>query len=168
MSMRAYTRTETLVANLPYAAMLLLGAWTIAVSLGASPAAVAAAVGYVVYGVAGSIWIMVFVCPCCHYHGSAGCPCGYGLLAAKLVPKGPLECFSRKFKRHIPVIVPLWFIPPICAAIALRGGLSRTLVGLLAAFAVNSFIILPLVSRRHSCHECPQKDDCPWMAREKA
>lgn len=39
--------------------------------------------------------------------------------------------------------------------------------GLPAAFVVNSFVILALMSSRHSCSECPQKHDCPWMARVK-
>jgi hypothetical protein len=30
-------------------------------------------------------------------------------------------------------------------------------------FAVDAFIILPVLSRKHGCVECPQKDDCPWM-----
>ena len=74
------------------------------------------------------------------------------------------DMFAKKFKRHIPVIVPLWLIPVACGAVALSQRYSPGLVGLAAAFAVNAFIILPLLSRRHSCSECPQKDDCPWMA----
>ena len=34
---------------------------------------------------------------------------------------------------------------------------------LVIIFAVESFIVLPLVSRKYCCADCPQKDDCPWM-----
>jgi hypothetical protein len=33
------------------------------------------------------------------------------------------------------------------------------------AFALNSFIILPLISRKYGCAHCPQRDECPWMSR---
>jgi hypothetical protein len=101
--MREYTRNQTLIANLPYAAMVALGMITIVTGLGFSAATLAGAAGYLVYGIAGAVWIMVFVCRYCDYHGTRGCPCGYGL-----------------------------------------------------------------VSRRHSCSECPQKDGCPWMAKRSA
>lgn len=166
--MREYTRNQTLLANLPYAAMVTIGTATIATGLGFSAGALASAAGYLVYGVAGAVWIMVFVCRYCDYHGTRGCPCGYGLVSARFVPKGERECFAQKFKRHIPVIVPLWLIPVACGAIALHREYSRGLAGLVAVFAINSFAILPLVSRRHSCSECPQKDGCPWMAQRSA
>ena len=38
---------------------------------------------------------------------------------------------------------------------------------LLVVFTVNSFVILPLLSARHSCATCPQREDCPWMMRCK-
>lgn len=165
--MREYTRSETLVANLPYTAMLLLGAAVIAVAYGCSPKALAAAAAYVAYGGAGAVWIMVFVCPYCHYHGTRGCPCGYGSLAARLTPKRAQECFARKFRYHIRVIVPLWFIPLIVGIMGYRSTSSQALLGFLAAFVLNSFVILPWLSRGHACSECPQKEDCPWMARSK-
>lgn len=164
--MKEYTHTETAIANLPYFIMLLLGAVIMAWGFGFSTVAVAGAVGYVVYGAVGAVWVMVFVCRYCGYHDTRGCPCGYGVLAARLVRKGGRECFAPKFKRHIPVIVPLWLIPPACGAIALSRASSHALTWLVGLFVVNSFVILPLVSRRHACSECPQKDGCPWMAQK--
>jgi len=163
--MQEYTRNQTFVANLPYTVMVVTGAATIAWGFSLSAWALAGAAGYLAYGVAGSIWIMVFICRYCGYYGNRGCPCGYGVLAAKLVRKGEQECFAAKFKRHIPVIVPLWLIPLACGALALSRTYSKGLAGLLAVFAINSFVILPLVSRRHACSECPQKDGCPWMSK---
>ncbi len=164
---REYTRTQTLLANLPYALMLVLGAATIAWSFDLTPAALAGAAGYVAYGIAGAMWIMIFVCPYCAYYGSRGCPCGYGVLSALLVRPGEQECFARKFKRHIPVIVPLWLVPVGCAAAPLIREPAFDLAALAGAFVVNSFVILPWVSRGHSCSECPQRKGCPWMADAK-
>jgi len=166
--MREYTRAQTVTANLPYSIMVLVGAAIIASGFGFSPWAVLGAAGYAAYGIGGAVWIMVFVCPCCSYYGTRGCPCGYGMWAARLVPKSGQECFAAKFRQHIPVIVPLWLIPVVCGAVALWQAFSPGMAWLLGAFILNSFVILPLVSRGHSCSECPQKDDCPWMARGRA
>jgi hypothetical protein len=147
--------------------MLVLGAVAIAWSFAFSPAALVGAGGFLAYGIGGAVWIMVFVCPYCGYYNSRGCPCGYGVLSARLVRQGEQECFAQKFKRHIPVIVPLWLVPAACAAVALFQKPSLGLGVLTAAFVLNSYVILPLVSRGHSCSECPQKDGCPWMASGK-
>jgi hypothetical protein len=165
--MKEYTRAQTTVANIPYAIMLLTGAIVIALGWKLSAWAIAAAAAYVAYGIGGSIWIMVFICRYCGYYGTRGCPCGYGVIAPRFVQKGEHECFAAKFKRHIPVIVPLWLIPPACGILQLTRDFSKGLLWVLCIFAVNSFVILPLVSRRHACSECPQKEDCPWMAKEK-
>ena len=163
--MREYTKLQTIVANLPYVAMILLGTATIAFGFASSPWAWLGAVSYFVYGVIGPLWIMIFVCPYCAYYATKGCPCGYGTISARVAPKGERDCFSTKFKRHIPVIVPLWLIPAACGATALWLSFSWQLAALALAFAVNSYVILPLVSKRHSCGDCPQKADCPWMAK---
>jgi len=163
--MREYTKWQTIIANLPYAAMLLLGAATIVCSFEVSIWAWGVAGFYLAYGMAGAAWIMAFVCPYCAFYGTRACPCGYGLLAARLAPKGSHEWFAERFRRHIPVIVPLWVIPVVCSGVALWRAWSGTVVVLMSAFVVNSYVILPLVSRRHGCKDCPQKEGCPWMAR---
>ena len=161
---REYTGWETLVANLPYMVMVVLGAGTIAVAFGGTPWALVGAAGYFVYGVVGAFWIMVFMCPSCAYYGTRECPCGYGMISARLVRQQDLACFSAKFKIHIPIIVPIWLIPAACGGVALYRSFSWTVVVLVVVFVVNSYVILPLVAKRHSCADCPQKEDCPWMA----
>ncbi len=161
--MREYSKLETTVANIPYAVMTLIGAVTIAYAYGFSAQACAWAAGYFAYGIAGAFWIMFFVCPYCAFYATRGCPCGYGTISARIVEKADRDCFAVKFKRHIPVIVPLWLIPAICGGITLWYSFSWTLVVLVSVFVVNSWIVLPLVSKKHGCVECPQKDDCPWM-----
>lgn len=162
--MRQYTPWETAVANLPYAAMVLLGSLTVALSLWPGPWALAGGVAYALGGVGGALWIMVWVCPHCHYYDTRGCPCGYGVIAARLVRKGAQECFAQKFKRHIPVIVPLWVIPVLVGLVALAESFRWGLLVLVLVFVLDAYVVLPLVSKRHSCAECPQREGCPWMA----
>jgi|YelNatPaOPRAMG01_1025707.scaffolds.fasta_scaffold11470_7 hypothetical protein len=161
--MRDYSNSEVLVANGPYAAMILLGAATIASSFQLSPGAWLGAIGYVLAGLAGAVWIMVFVCPHCAFYDTRRCPCGYGKMAARLVPKGQGHCFAQKFKRHIPVIVPLWLVPVLCGAVSLTQAWSGAVAGLVTAFAVDAFVVVPLISRKHGCTDCPQREGCPWM-----
>ena len=157
------TARHALIDNLPYAAMIILGGTIIWGSGDSAFWQGLLAAGYVAYGALGALWIMVFVCPYCHFHGTDLCPCGYGPIAAKLRSKRDCEDFPRRFRRHIPVIVPLWFLPPIAGGIAVCGKFSWVLFGLIAAFVVNSYVILPLVSKQYGCRSCPQKDSCPWM-----
>jgi hypothetical protein len=157
------TPRQAWIDNLPYMAMIALGAAILWISVGSTPWHWALAAGYVVYGVLGAVWIMLFVCPWCHFYDTNFCPCGYGRIAARLRAKKDGDDFARRFRRYIPAIVPLWFLPPIVGAIFLCLSFSWTLLSLLVVFALNSYVILPLVSKHYGCTKCPQKDDCPWM-----
>lgn len=157
------TQWKALIDNVPYIAMIAMGAAIVGLSFSSAFWQWSLAAGYIVYGASGSLWIMLFVCPWCHFYGTKLCPCGYGQISARLRAKRDGEDFARRFKQHIPVIVPLWFLPPIAGGIALYGEFSWLLVILLAAFAVNSFVILPLLSKHYGCAACPQKATCPWM-----
>lgn len=157
------TRKQEIIDNVPYLLMLALGAAVLAVALNAPPWRWVWASAYVAYGVIGAFWIMIFMCPYCHFYDTRLCPCGYGQIAARLRPRRDGDLFARQFRRHIPVIVPLWFIPPIVAGVVLMRSFSWTLLALVLLFVANSFIVLPLISRMYGCAECPQKQDCPWM-----
>lgn len=173
---RSYTCAQELVDNLPYIVMLLLGSAALVAALGQSPQGFLAAGLYFAYGVVGAFWIMLFVCPFCHFHGTRSCPCGYGRIAAGLRAKKDEALFRRQFRRHIPVIVPLWLIPPAVAGTILWRGHAELfgapggpaarawlIAALVAAFVFDSVVVLPLVSRKYGCAHCPQKADCPWM-----
>jgi hypothetical protein len=157
------SQTHALIDNIPYLLMLVLGAAICQVASAGGAWGWPAAVAYFAYGVAGAFWIMVFVCPYCHFFDTRLCPCGYGQIAARICAKRDGERFRVQFRKHIPVIVPLWFIPPIPGGIALAQNFSWPLLALLIAFAVNAFVVLPLISRVYGCAKCPQKDACPWM-----
>lgn len=160
-----HSAPSILVGNLPYVVMILLGATTIALGLRLLWWTWIAASVYLAYGVLGALWIILFLCPHCPNYGDRSCPCGYGILSAKLRRKGELALFRRQFRRHIPVIVPLWIIPVVISGVVIRSSFSWPLAILLAAFVVESFVILPLVSKRHGCDRCPQREACPWMNR---
>ncbi|HPC59797.1 MAG TPA: hypothetical protein PKX23_04000 [Verrucomicrobiota bacterium] len=156
------SRSQEILDNAPYLLMLLLGA-ALWLGLPVQPWAWLAAVAYFAYGIAGAFWIMIFVCPYCHFHGTRLCPCGYGQLAARLQPRRDGTRFREQFRRHLPVIVPLWFLPLIPAALTLVRQFSWWTLTLAAAFVLNAFVVLPLVSRYYGCASCPQKETCPWM-----
>jgi hypothetical protein len=158
---REYTRLETFVNNLPYILMIGGGAALVWLALDSW----AAGAAYAVYGAAGAAWIMLFVCPYCAYYDSRACPCGYGKISAGLRAEGPRKCFSDKFRKHIPVIVPLWLIPVGVAGVRLGRSFSWDLLIYAVLFAAHSFVVLPLVSTRHGCTECPQRNECPWMGK---
>lgn len=160
--LRRYSSFQVLVNNLPYAVMVLLGTIIFAYGLG-QPWNWTAGGLYLFYGLAGVVWIMVFMCPYCRYYDTDSCPCGYGIFSVKLRPRGEKECFDRQFKKHIPVIVPLWFIPLLVIVPVIVRCFSWPLVGLSLLFALDAFLILPLVSTGHGCKDCPQRGECPWM-----
>ncbi len=160
---RTYTGRDTLLHNLPYLAMTILGAAVLYRSLSGTGWSGAAAGGYVFYGLLGAVWIMVFVCPYCRFWDTASCPCGYGKVAARIRDRQPGDRFNEKFKQHIPVIVPLWFLPLLPAVPALVRSFTWGFAVLVAAFAVDAFVILPRLSTQHGCRDCPQRQTCPWM-----
>jgi len=139
---------KQLIDNLPYLGMMLLGSAIFPAGLRGSP-----------WG-----WALAGL-----YFASRLCPCGYGRIAAKLRPRKDTSLFARQFRRHIPVIVPLWIIPVVVAGGVLAiGRFGWVLLVLLIAFIVVSFVVLPLVSTRYGCASCPQRDMCPWMERRRA
>ena len=161
-----YSTLHTVLSNVPYALVLLLGAAILVVGFPGRAWTWPAAIGFVLYGAAGTFWLIFALCPHCPSYGQRSCPCGYGIIAARLRPKGDAAHFSRRFRQTIPPIVPLWFIPVIVAAIALVKAFALPLAILTGVFAINAFVLLPWLSRGHGCKACPQRDQCPWWTRK--
>jgi len=160
-----YSHIQEFIDNLPYIIMIILGAiifftgietlfWRITAGL------------YILYGIGGTLAIILFVCPYCHYFNTRLCPCGYGRIAAKFRQKKDENLFTEKFKKKIPIIVPLWIVPLVGGAIFLVSNFSLWMLALIILFAIDSFIILPLLSTKYGCAHCPQRDMCPWMRRK--
>ena len=162
---REYTHLQELVDNLPYILMGLCGSALFLAGFGLSPLGWLVAGSYLAYCAAGALWIIVFVCPYCQHSGTHACPCGYGQLSAKLVPKRQQNGFAGQFRKHIPVIVPLWVIPVIAGIVFYLQHRSQRILVLLIVFVIDAFVLLPLVSKLYGCGHCPQKADCPWMAK---
>jgi hypothetical protein len=162
-----YSHLHEFVDNVPYIMMTLLGAAIFFMGIKGVLWGYITAASYILYGIVGTLWIIVFVCPYCHYFDTRACPCGYGQIAAKLRAKKDDSLFRKKFKKHIPVIVPLWIIPVVAGIVFLVSSFSFFMLTLIALFAINSFIVLPLVSTKYGCAHCPQKDTCPWMGGKK-
>jgi hypothetical protein len=158
-----YTGTQALLHNLPYILMTALGAAVLLRSFRGSVWAPVTAFAYVLYGLIGALWIMAFVCPFCRFWGTDACPCGYGTIAAWIRHRQPGDRFAEKFKKHIPVIVPLWFLPLVAAGPVLVRGFAWGLAILVVAFVLDAFVILPRFSTQHGCRDCPQRQTCPWM-----
>ncbi len=158
-----YSHLQELVDNLPYIIMIVLGTAIFLTGIEVTFWRFGTAGFYFLYGIAGAFWIIWFVCPYCHFFDTSSCPCGYGRIAAKLQTKKDDRLFTKKFKRHIPVIFPLWAAPTAAGGIFLLGDFSGAMLALVILFVVDSFLILPLVSKKYGCAHCPQKDMCPWM-----
>jgi hypothetical protein len=165
-TMRQYLPAQELINNIPYITMTLLGTIIFILTFDNLVWALTTGGAYLIYGLAGALWIMIFVCPYCNYWNTRSCPCGYGRISAKFRGKSSVNCFDEKFKKHIPVIVPLWFVPILAGSPVLVNRFSWLLLVLLIIFALDAFVVLPLVSIQHGCKECPQKDTCPWMKRK--
>jgi hypothetical protein len=164
---KEYTTLQVFADNLPYLIMVLLGIAICLVGSKFSLPGIGLGAAYVIYGIVGALWIIIFVCPYCQYYDTKSCPCGYGKIAAKFRNKSPENRFSGKFKKHIPVIVPLWILPLVAGIIFLTMDFNLLMIIFTAAFVLNSFVILPLTARIYGCGHCPQKEDCPWMRKEK-
>ena len=114
-----YTHLQEFIDNLPYIFMAILGVLVFIIGLESSSIKWLLAGLYVSYSIAGAMWIIIFVCPYCHYYDTRSCPCGYGQISAKLCKVRDQSRFIEKFKKHIPVIIPLWIIPLVAGIIFL-------------------------------------------------
>ncbi len=160
---KEFTHFQEFVDNLPYFLMTLIGGAILLVGSQFAAWGFAAGTAYVLYGIGGAFWIILFICPYCHFYDTRECPCGYGQISGRVRPKKDERQFKKKFKKHIPVIVPLWIIPVVAAILFLINRFDRIVLYLAIAFAINSFVFLPLLARLYGCGHCTQKDDCPWM-----
>jgi hypothetical protein len=158
-----YSHLHEIIDNIPYFVMTILGAVILLIALKYSIWGWLVGVLFCLYGVIGTVWFIIFICPYCHFFDTRACPCGYGQIAARIRPKRDGDRFNEKFKRHIPIIFPLWVIPVIVGGVSLFFIYSNWMMFLIIVFIINSYVILPLISRQYGCAHCPQKETCPWM-----
>lgn len=150
------------VENLPYAAMILLGIIIFLLGFGFSTVAWLSAGLYAVYGIIGILWIIIFVCPHCPNFGS-GCFSGYGQISATFMKKKDERIFAKKFRENIPAIIPIYVIPLIAGLVFFWQSLSYYVLLWTVAFALNSYLLAPQISKKYACANCSVKEECPWM-----
>ena len=158
----AYSTARVLLDNVPYMVTVILGALIVRYALNITPAIV-----FAVYSAVGTLWFIFFICPHCNFYGTKACPCGYGTISAKFVQKRDSSQFEKVFKTNVPVIFPIWVVPVLAGVYGMVKSFSSTMLILLVVFVVISFAVLPLLSKKHGCLNCPNRERCPWMGKEK-
>ena len=58
---------------------------------------------------------------------------------------------------------PCWIVPFVAGAYLLWTDPSKLVLGLLGAFCLFGFILIPAISRFIGCKGCEMRDQCPWM-----
>lgn len=86
-SIREYSPAQELLNNLPYIVMILLGSAILIVCFVNSALGLIISSVYLIYGLIGALWIIIFLCPYCGYWNTRSCPCGYGRIAARFQEK---------------------------------------------------------------------------------
>ena len=73
-----------LIDNIPTLVLIIIGI-VIINHLSSSGAVI-----YAIYAFASILWFWAKICPHCHYYGTQSCPCGYGVISAKIFNKNLL------------------------------------------------------------------------------
>jgi hypothetical protein len=109
------------------------------------------------------VWFMAFICTRCA--NAPHCPGGLGRLALRLFGTRDGEdvarTFPRAFRRNVTLMYPCWFIPLILGIGRLARSFTWARLGLLGAFSLIAFVVLPLASDRGECATCAMRASCP-------
>ncbi|MBN2389673.1 MAG: alpha/beta hydrolase [Anaerolineae bacterium] len=159
------TTLHRIIEDLPTFATFILGA---AIFFLASPrAGWLYALIYLAYCAFALTWFMRFICSHCLNAYNAGCPSLFGGIASRLFKQRPPEAYAESFKHNIAILYPCWFVPPIVALYQLVTAYSVPMLIALIAFALIAFVVLPLLSKGHSCTNCAMAAECPRMKKQQ-
>ena len=125
------------------------------------------AIAFGIYAVLSVVWFWAKICPYCHHYDTLSCPCGYGVISAKIFKRKDSTLFKKKFRRNIGVQFPNWFIPFAIAIYLLITKYSVEILILTISFSLIGFAIIPVISKQVGCKNCEIKKDCPWMTSSK-
>jgi len=125
------------------------------------------AIVYGIYAISSVVWFWARICPYCHHYDTFACPCGYGVISARIFKRRDSKHFKRVFRRNIIVQFPNWFAPFSVALYLLIVKYSTSLLLLTIIFSIIGFVIIPIISKQVGCKNCEIKDDCPWMTISK-
>lgn len=123
-----------------------------------------AALLYVLYVIGSLLWFMYFICRYCGTAKLGHCESAIGHWSMALFPgRGAPRAFRQQFRRHIAVLFPDWFVPPVVGVLLLvLRAFSLPLLILLIVFCLVAFVALPALASRKSCATCTMKQLCPW------
>ena len=150
-----------LLDNIPTLCLFLLGFLII------KQVSFTGAIAFGTYAVLSVVWFWAKICPYCHHYDTLSCPCGYGVISAKIFKRKDSTPFKNKFRRNIGVQFPNWFIPFVIAIYLLITKYSVEILILTISFSLIGFAIIPVISKQVGCKNCEIKEDCPWMAGSK-
>ena len=129
-----------------------------------SQVSLAVALAFATYTLFSVVWFWAKICPYCHHFNTSACPCGYGIISAKIFKRKVNKSFREIFRKNIGVQFPNWFVPLAIAAYLISTSYSETILYLTISFVITGFIIIPAISRLVGCRNCEIKEDCPWMS----
>jgi len=150
-----------LVDNIPTLLLLLLGFIII------GQLTLTGAVFYGIYAAISIIWFWAKICPYCHHYDTYACPCGYGIISAKMFKRKDDRSFRKVFRRNIGIQYPNWFVPLAVAVYLMITSYSGVIFILTVSFVIIGFIVIPVISKLVGCKNCEIKEDCPWMTSRK-
>ena len=146
-----------LLDNIPTLLLFLLGFLIIyKVSL-------TGAIVFGTYALFSVVWFWAKICPYCHHYDTSACPCGYGVISAKIFKRRDSKQFKKVFRRNIVIQFPNWFIPFAIDIYLLITKYSTEILLLTISFSLIGFVIIPVISKQVGCKNCEIKEDCPWM-----
>ena len=118
---------------------------------------------YSIYILVSIAWFWARICPYCESFGTRNCPCGYGIISARIFKKRSGEDFKNIFKKNIFILFSLWVVPPFTGIYLLVSKFSMITFVYLFIFCLTGLFIIPFISKIAGCKNCSIKDDCPWM-----
>jgi hypothetical protein len=116
---------------------------------------------FLAYCASSIVLFWAVICPYCHHFGTHACPCGYGSVAPKFFARKTGIDFGRKFRQNIAIMFPVWIAPLLGGFYVLYTGFSWPVLGLLVAFCIDGFAVIPAISYFVGCKGC-EIQDCPW------
>jgi hypothetical protein len=146
-----------LLDNIPTLVLFILGARII------NLLTLSGALFYLAYSLFSVVFFWARICPFCHHYNTLACPCGYGIISAKLFRKRNDKSFKKVFRQNIGIVFPNWFVPVIVSVYLFLTHYTVVLLFLTISFSVVGFILIPVISKLVGCKNCEIREDCPWM-----
>ena len=146
-----------LLDNIPTLILFVLGTMLV------YQVSIIGAVIFAFYTLFSVVFFWARICPFCHHYNTLACPCGYGIISAKLFKRRQDKSFIKVFKKNLVIVFPNWFVPFAIAIYLLVSRYTDEILILTIAFSLIGFVVIPLISRLVGCKNCEIKEDCPWM-----